>query len=208
MPFELWLGFVAASVVLVIIPGPTILTVISYSISQGRQATMPLVAGVALGDCTSLSLSIIGLGALFSASAYLFNLFKWIGGIYMLYLGIKLLVAGSSPSKVSAPSAQATNWELFTSTYIVTALNPSGIAFFVAFLPQFVNPNTNVTNQLWILAITFVMLATINSTLYALFASTARQIMSSPRAHLGFSLAGGSLLIAAGIWALIAKRPA
>jgi threonine/homoserine/homoserine lactone efflux protein len=207
MPIELWLAFVAASVVLLIIPGPTILTVISYSMSHGRRANVPLVAAVALGDSTALVVSLMGLGALLSASAFWFTAVKWAGGLYLLYLGIKLLRAGISPSEVARPAAPVSRWRLFANTYLVTALNPKGIVFFVAFLPQFISPSVDVTRQMWVLALTFVALATTNATLYAVFAASARKLLSSPRAQRRFNLAGGSLLSAAGVWALMARRP-
>ena len=206
MPVELWLAFVAASAVLLVIPGPTILTVISYSVAHGRRSNVPLVAAVALGDSTALAFSLLGLGALLQASAFWFTLVKWAGGLYLLYLGIRLLRAGVSPAVLLTPPAEASRWKLFLNTYLVTALNPKGIVFFVAFLPQFVSPGPSSAHQLWILAATFVGLAIVNATLYAVFAASARRLMSSPRASRRFNLAGGTLLSAAGIWALIAKR--
>jgi threonine/homoserine/homoserine lactone efflux protein len=208
MPIELWLAFVAASAVLLIIPGPTILTVISYSMSHGRRANVPLVAAVALGDSTALVVSLLGLGALLSASAFWFTVVKWAGGLYLLYLGIKLLRAGISSSEIAALAAPGSRWKLFANTYLVTALNPKGIVFFVAFLPQFLSPAADMTRQLWVLAITFVAMAALNATLYAVFAGSARKLLSSPRAQRRFNLAGGSLLSAAGVWALLARRPA
>jgi threonine/homoserine/homoserine lactone efflux protein len=207
MPIELWLAFVAASAVLLIIPGPTILTVISYSMAHGRRANVPLVAAVALGDSTALMVSLLGLGALLASSAFWFMVIKWVGGLYLLYLGIKLLRAGISPAELAAPAVPGSRWRLFANTYLVTALNPKGIVFFVAFLPQFIDPHANVTRQLWVLALTFVAMATLNATLYAVFAGSARKLLASPRAQRRFNLAGGSLLSAAGVWALLAKRP-
>ena len=208
MPIELWLAFVAASAVMLIIPGPTILTVISYSMSHGRRANVPLVTAVALGDSTALVVSLLGLGALLAASAFWFTVVKWVGGLYLLYLGIKLLRAGITSTDMAAPAAPASRWRLFANTYLVTALNPKGIVFFVAFLPQFLSPMANVTHQLWVLAVTFVAMASLNATLYAVFAGSARRLLSSPRAQRRFNLAGGSLLSAAGVWALFARRPA
>jgi threonine/homoserine/homoserine lactone efflux protein len=127
--------------------------------------------------------------------------------LYLLYLGIKLLRAGISATELAAPVAPGSRWKLFANTYLVTALNPKGIVFFVAFLPQFINPTAGVPQQLWMLALTFVALATLNATLYAAFAGSARKMLSSPRAQRRFHLAGGSLLSVAGIWALLAKRP-
>ena len=207
MSIELWFAFAAASAVLLIIPGPTILTVISYSIAHGRRANVPLVAAVALGDSTALVVSLLGLGALLATSAFWFTVVKSAGGLYLFYLGIKLLRAGISPSELLAPAVPGSRWKLFANTYLVTALNPKGIVFFVAFLPQFINPGAGIAQQLWILAVTFVAMATLNATLYAVFASTARKVLSSPRAQRRFNLAGGALLSAAGVWALLAKRP-
>lgn len=208
MNLELWLAFVAASAVMLAIPGPTILTVMSYSLASGRRANLPLVAAVALGDSTALAMSLLGLGALLATSAFWFTAVKWIGGLYLLYLGIKLLRAGASTSVVLTPPESVSRWKLFGNTYLVTALNPKGIVFFVAFLPQFLNPQMPVTPQLWVLAATFVTLATLNATLYALFAASARRLLSTPRAQRGFHLLGGSLLSGAGVWALLARRPA
>jgi len=208
MPTELWLAFVAASAVLLIIPGPTILTVISYSMAHGRRANVPLVAAVALGDSTALMVSLLGLGALLATSAFWFTAVKWAGGLYLLYLGVKLLRAGISSTELATPSAPRSRWRLFANTYLVTALNPKGIVFFVAFLPQFIDPSAGVTQQLWVLAVTFVTMATLNASLYAVFAASARKLLASPRAQRRFNLAGGSLLGAAGVWALLAKRAA
>jgi threonine/homoserine/homoserine lactone efflux protein len=208
MSIELWFAFVAASAVLLVIPGPTILTVISYSMAHGRRANVPLVAAVALGDSSALVVSLLGLGTLLATSAFWFTVVKWIGGLYLIYLGIKLLRAGISSTQMLAPAAPESSWKLFANTYVVTALNPKGIVFFVAFLPQFINPGVGVTQQLWVLAVTFVVMATLNSTLYAVFAGSAGRLLSSHKAQRRFNLAGGSLLSAAGIWALLVKRPA
>jgi threonine/homoserine/homoserine lactone efflux protein len=206
MQFEMWLAFAAASALLVVIPGPTILTVISYSVTHGRKANIPLVAAVALGDSTALLLSLVGLGGVLAASAFLFNLVKWIGGLYLIYLGIKLLRSGVSAPVIDARPAPVSVRRLFANTYTVTALNPKGIVFFVAFLPQFLNPNGDIAKQLWLLSATFVVLATINATLYAVFAASARRLFSTVKAQRRFNIIGGLLLLCAGVWALFAPR--
>ncbi len=206
MSIELWFAFVVASAVMLVIPGPTVLTIISYSLAHGRRAHFPLVAAVALGDSTALVVSLLGLGTLLAASAFWFTVVKGVGGLYLLFLGLKLLRAGISANNVSAPGVPGSRYKLFANTYLVTALNPKGIVFFVAFLPQFINPGARVAPQLWILATTFVLLAIVNATLYAVFAGYARKVLSSSRAQRRFNLAGGALLSAAGVWALLAKR--
>lgn len=208
MAIESWLAFVVASAVLLVIPGPTILAVISYSVIHGRRANAPLVAAVALGDSTALFASLVGLGALLAVSAFWFTAVKVAGGLYLLYLGIKLLRAGFSLSEMAEPTSDASRLKLFTNTYLVTALNPKGIVFFMAFLPQFITPGENGALQMWLLAVTFVALATINATLYTVFASSARRLLVSSKAQRRFNFAGGALLSSAGVWALLAKRPA
>ncbi len=208
MSLTLWFAFVAASAVLLIIPGPTILAVISYSVAHGKRARLPLVAAVALGDSTALVLSLLGLGALLAASALWFTVIKWVGGLYLIYLGIKLLRAGVAPTELAVPAAPGSRLALFANTWLVTALNPKGMVFFVAFLPQFISAAEPVRPQLWVLGVTFVVMATLNATLYAVFAGAARHLLASARAQRRFNLGGGSLLTAAGLWALWARRPA
>lgn len=207
MAIESWFAFVFASTVLLVIPGPTILAVISYSVTHGRRANIPLVAAVALGDSTALFASLVGLGALLAVSAFWFTAVKVAGGLYLLCLGIKLLLAGFLPPDRVATVSDSSRFRIFANTYLVTALNPKGIVFFMAFLPQFITPGENGLVQMWLLAVTFVTLATINATLYTVFASSARQLFASPKVQRRFHFTGGVLLSSAGVWALLAKRP-
>ncbi len=206
MNLQMWLAFSIASVVLLIIPGPTILTVISYSVSHGYKVKIPLILAVSLGDSTALALSLLGLGAVLAESAFWFEMVKWVGGLYLLYLGIKLLRAGIKSSETSQDNKSMSSRRLFINTYFITALNPKGIIFFVAFLPQFIDPGRDVTSQFWLLAITFVALATLNATMYVLFAGKASQVLSTPKTQRIFNATGGSLLSVAGLWALSAKQ--
>ena len=208
MALELWAAFALASCVLLVIPGPTILPVISYSVAHGNRANVPLILAVALGDATALILSLAGLGVVLTTSAWLFTVIKWIGGLYLIYLGIKLLRSGSTDLTAPTAGRLDSRWKLFANTWLVTALNPKGMVFFIAFLPQFIDPSAAVAPQLWILSLTFVLLATINAALYAIFATSARKLLSSPRAQRRFNLGGGTLLTVAGGWALTAKQAA
>jgi threonine/homoserine/homoserine lactone efflux protein len=208
MTVQIWLAFVATTIVLLVIPGPTVLTVVSYSVAEGRRAVLPLVAGVALGDATSLAVSILGLGAVLAASSFLFTLVKGAGSLYLTWLGLKMLCAGCSAQAPRLRSATGSRRRMFANTYLVTALNPKGIVFFVAFLPQFINPAKAAGEQLWILAGTFVGLAIVNASCYSLFAASARRLLGTSRSQRAGNLAGGTLLTAAGVWAFFAKRHA
>ena len=93
MPIETYCAFLVASIVILIIPGPTIMLVVSCSLAQGKRAALPLALGVGLGDMVALIASMVGLGALLATSAAMFTILKWIGAIYLMYLGIKMTVA-------------------------------------------------------------------------------------------------------------------
>ena len=205
---ESWLAFGAASAVLLIIPGPTILTVISYSVTQGRRAAMPLVAAVALGDSTALTVSLLGLGRVLAASAVAFTTIKTLGGAYLLWLGARMIRAGlRTRTMASAPmSPPIPRHRLFLNTYAVTATNPKGIIFYMAFLPQFLDTTSPGTAQMVVLAATFVTLAIINATFYVTFAGGAARLLRSENAGRAFNLGGGSLLSAAGVWTAVARR--
>ena len=122
---------------MLLIPGPTILTVISYSVAHGKKANIPLVLAVALGDSTALALSLLGLGALLATSSVWFVVIKWAGGLYLLYLGIKLLRAGTSNTEIiDAPVQLGSTWKLFVNTWLVTALNPKGCLLYTSPSPR------------------------------------------------------------------------
>lgn len=208
MTFSTWLAFAAATAVLLVIPGPTILTVISYSLAHGKKVRLPLAAAVALGDSTALVLSILGLGALLAVSAFWFGVVRWVGGGYLIFLGVKMLRAGTSGGPALLPKAPESVARLFANTWLVTALNPKGMVFFAAFLPQFINPEAPAAPQLWVLSATFVAMAFVNAGAYALFASQARRIITGPRSLRAFNLSGGALLAGAGVWALLSRRAA
>ena len=210
MSLEHWLAFVAASAVLLAIPGPTILLVISYALGHGRKAATSTVAGVALGDFTAMTASMLGLGALLAASAALFTGLKWIGAAYLIYLGIKLWRAPVSTGAVNeaAEMPNETPLRIFLHTYVVTALNPKSIIFFVAFLPQFLDTTRPLLPQMIIFEVTFLVLATINAALYGTLASMARQTIRRPSVQRTVNRVGGSLMIGAGLLAAGWRRSA
>lgn len=198
MTAEIWLAFVAASIALVVIPGPTVLLVVSYALGQGWRAALPMAIGVALGDFTAMSLSVLGIGALLMASATIFTLVKWIGAGYLVYLGIKLFQAGghlSAEPKTGASSAL----RMGLHAWLVTSLNPKGIIFFVAFFPQFVDPHAPFWPQVLTLQATFLVIAFSSVLVYAAFASQARGLVRSERVIGTVNKVGGTMLIGAGV---------
>ena len=201
MTIETWLAFAAATSVLLVIPGPTVLLVVSYALGQGLRTATPMALGVALGDFTAMTLSMLGLGALLATSATLFTALKWIGAAYLIWLGIKLWRAGGA-MQATPRTDKASALKMVAHAWIVTALNPKGITFFVAFLPQFLDPAADFWMQMLVFEATFLVLAFANAFGYALLASRARGLMSSARAIGIVNRVGGSLLIGAGVAAV------
>src|SRR5438552_14020068 len=139
MTLSLWAAFVAASSILLVIPGPTVLLVVSYALGQGWRTALPMAIGVALGDFTAMTLSMLGLGALLAASATLFTVLKWIGAAYLVWLGVKLWRAGgaleAAPRTDAASAAQT-----LAHARLVPALDRKPIALLLSLLPPFLRP--------------------------------------------------------------------
>ncbi|TAJ25940.1 MAG: LysE family translocator [Reyranella sp.] len=198
MTFETWAAFAAASSVLLVIPGPTVLLVVSYALGQGWRTALPMAVGVALGDFTAMTLSMLGLGALLATSATLFTVLKWVGAAYLVYLGIKLWRSGGAldaQPRTDAVSAA----KMLGHAWLVTALNPKSITFFVAFLPAFIDPTADFLTQMLVFEATFLVLAFANAFGYALVASRARRFASDSRAIGVVNKVGGGLLVGAGV---------
>ncbi len=194
------LAFAAVSAVLLAIPGPTVLLVISYSLGHGRRLAPAIVAGVALGDFTAMTASMAGLGTLLLASAAIFTVLKWIGAAWLIYLGLKLWRAPVLATDEGA-CAEISPRRAFSHAYAVTALNPKSILFFVAFMPQFLLPGEPLLPQILALEAIFLLLTIANATAYATMASAARQTIRRPRVQRLVNRTGGSLLISAGLLA-------
>ncbi|UWR27315.1 LysE family translocator [Sulfitobacter sp. S223] len=208
MPIDLWLTFVAASVALLLIPGPTVLLVLSYALSKGRSVAVASAAGVALGDLIAITASLMGLGALVLTSATLFVALKWVGAIYLVYLGVKLIRSAPSDG-LSVPEADSvTSGKVFSHAAAVTALNPKSIAFFIAFVPQFVRTESPLLPQFAILIVTFVALAALNALAYALAADRLRRVIAKPGIIAWITRAGGAALISMGVLTATLRRSA
>lgn len=195
-----WLPFAIASAIVIIIPGPTVLLVVSYALGHGRRYAFATTAGVALGDLTSMTASMLGLGAVLATSAALFTALKWVGAAYLVYLGVKLWRAPVGDAQTPDISETRAS-RVFAHAYAVTTLNPKSIVFFVAFVPQFMDLHASAWPQIPILEATFIGLATLNAFGYALLASSARRVIKSRTVQRAVNRTGGSMLIGAGVLA-------
>jgi len=198
MPLETWLAYTLVTTTFLLIPGPTIILVISYSLLRGRQAVIALVLGVGLGDLTAISLSFLGVGVLLQTVATAFYLIKWLGAAYLIWLGIKMWCSASEFTDLDKKTRSNAWREIFSSAYITTALNPKSIVFFLAFIPQFIEPELPFTTQAVILGATFFVLAIISVLVYAALAIYAGQQLHLPLIQRWTHRIGGGLLIGAG----------
>lgn len=205
MSLELWIAFTLASAALLAVPGPTVMLVVSYALGRRRATAWATVPGVTLGDFTAMTISLLGAGAVIAASATMFTILKLAGAAYLIWLGIQLWradpVLGSADSTTSADPRR-----MFWNAYIVTALNPKSIAFFVAFLPQFVDPAGPVSVQFVIMETTFLTLAAANVTIWALLAGRLRAQFHRPSVLRIANRIGASFLIGAGLLTAAVRR--
>lgn len=206
MSVELWLAFAVASIALLAIPGPTVMLVVSYALGRGRQTGWVTVPGVTLGDFTAMTVSLLGAGVILAASATLFTVLKLAGAAYLVWLGVRLWRANPTVDAINGVAKGRGGWAMFWNAFVVTALNPKGIVFFIAFVPQFVVAERALLPQLIILEITFLVLAAINVTLWAILAGEMRARFQSPAMLRITSRIGGCFLIGAGLLTAVVRR--
>ncbi len=208
MPLDLYLAYLLTTCVVLVIPGPTILLVVSYALSHGRRTALATVAGVAAGDLLAMTLSLAGVGALLAASATAFTVLKWIGAAYLIWLGVKLWRAPAVPLAAAAdePPAVPPARSMGLHAFAVTALNPKSIAFFVAFLPQFISPDHPPVPQMVIMGGTFLVLAIANAAAYGLLAGSLRAQIRRPATMRLVNRVGGTALIGAGVATAALRR--
>lgn len=205
MSFEVWVAFFLASAALLAIPGPTVMLAISYALGRGRSSAWATVPGVTLGDFTAMTISIAGAGAILATSATLFTVLKILGAAYLIWLGIGLWRTKPGPIETAKTEHQA--WRgMFVNSYVVTALNPKSIVFFIAFVPQFVDPSRPLLIQFAILEMTFLTLAAINIALWAVLVGEMRARFSRPDTICSINRIGGSFLIGAGLLTAFSRR--
>ncbi|MDQ7729639.1 LysE family translocator [Halomonas sp. SpR8] len=205
MSIELWLSFVLASFLVIASPGPAVALLVMTGINQGRRAALAMLPGFFMGDLVAMSLSFAGVGALLMASAELFAIVKWLGVVYLLYLGIKMWRESGQLNDLEASGANVKQGT--AKAFWVTLLNPKSILFFMAFMPQFINQTQPLAPQLAILFTTFLVIGVISDLSYTLLSTTSRQLMSARFRRLLHRCGAGSL-IGAGVLMTVMRRPA
>ena len=195
MNFETWLAFVAASMVLTMTPGPSIILGVVHSLNYGAQNTLFTALGDISANFIQMVLVAVGLGVVIASSDLAFQLIKWFGIVTLIYMGAKMLLSKPKTLDLSQLSTSISRRELFINGFLVAAGNPKAIIFFTAFFPQFIDPDKSLINQLILMCPTMAVLDFMWVMLYALSAQRFLGFMKS-RPSL-FNNIGGSALLGA-----------
>jgi homoserine/homoserine lactone efflux protein len=204
MNWELFAAFLVITTVLIITPGPIVTLVIATGAREGMRAALTTVVGTTLGNALLLAAIAFGLSWVVRNAATLFEILRWIGAAYLIWLGIQAWRHAGETGAASLPRGHVHVWRGFA----VALSNPKTIAFFTAFLPQFVDPGLPVEPQLALMCTVSVVLAAITDSGWAVAAGLGRAwFMQSWRAKLLGRLSGMAL-IGGGVWLSLARRPA
>lgn len=172
------LGFIVASLVVLVLPGPGVLYVVARSVGQGRRAGLLSAFGLSVGVLAHVVAAAVGLSTILLTSATAFNIVKMLGAGYLIYLGIRTLLA-SRPAANAAIPAPLSPYRLFADGVVVSVLNPKIAVFFLAYLPQFVDPSRGaVAQQIVLLGLIYAVLAFLTDSSYALLAGSVRHKLS------------------------------
>ncbi len=203
MNWELFTAFLILTMVLILAPGPVVTLVIATGASKGVRAALMTVAGTSVGNSVLLAAIALGLGWVLSHAAFLFECLRWIGAAYLVWLGIQAWRGAGRQGFVVAGDGV-----YFRRGFVVALLNPKAIAFFTAFLPQFVDSSLPATRQLVVMCTVVILLAAATDLGWAVAAAAGRAWLMQPsRAKLLGRLSGLTLL-GGGIWLSLARRPA
>jgi len=208
MPDPTMLGiFVAATVVLLLTPGPAVLFIVARSVEQGRAAGLVSVLGIHLGTTVHIAAAALGLSALLMSSALAFEIVKYLGAGYLIWMGVRTLLT-REPAGDAPPPPPRRLRRVFRDGFVVNLLNPKTALFFLAFLPQFVDPARGAVHwQILLLGLIFMGLGIVSDGVFALLAGSAGDWLKRNRRFLRFQRwFAGSAFIGLGVTAALAGR--
>jgi homoserine/homoserine lactone efflux protein len=205
MPLDLYLAFVLASAVLILAPGPNVTLLVANSIAYGPRRAFAALAGTSSAIALQLVITVLGMSSLMRVLVTWFEWLRWAGVAYLVWLGIQQWLAPALALQeldARAKSARALFWQGF----LVSATNPKTLLFYVAFLPQFIDPAGPPLAQLVLLSSTFLVLATVLDGSYTLLAGRLRELFRDHRRARLRNRLSGSLLICAAVGLALARR--
>ena len=204
--------FVAAALALLLVPGPAVIYVVARSVSGGRLTGLVSVLGVELGTLLHVVFAAAGLSAIVVSSAAAFSVVKWLGAAYLIWLGLRQILGRGGETEEETPSGvEDTYFRIFSQSVLVQVLNPKVALFFLAFLPQFVDPSRGAAwTQIVILGTTLAILGLFTDGLYALLGGTAGDWIRKKSTGAGLRRAGrfvtGGVYMALGAAAAISGK--
>ena len=206
MNLEIWIAFCVATIILTAIPGPIVLYLLAHTLTRNLRETLLALVGVILGDSVLIALAFLGVGTVLLASAWAFSILKWIGALYLIYLGVSQLLPNKKGDPELEVSAHHQPDRSFRNGFFVALLNPKTIVFFLSFFPQFITQNEPMTFQFIVLFASFLFMVTLTLAFYIAIASSARGLFVSGRLNGAFQLLSGWTMIGAGLWTGLARR--
>jgi len=189
-----YLSFIGISFLLIVVPGPSILLIVSNSIAHGRLSGLVTVAGTSAGMIIPLTVTTIGLGALAQLAAGSIEILRLAGVLYLAASGLHKIVTAK---RQAPPEQRFSHRGAFWQGFLVSLANPATTPFFLAFLPQFVDPGRPAMPQLLVLSISFLLLALVLDSLYALLAARLGRSLESARSRRWRERLSGGLMLAA-----------
>jgi len=200
MDWALWAGFIAASLIVGLLPGPGVTSIVGYALTAGQRTALGSVFGATAGNAIAMTLSLAGVGVLLAQSPTAFAILKWVGATYLVLLGLYTIAKAHRGSLAADDKAKpVTPTTAFWGTFAITAVNPKTIIFFVAFAPQFISPHYGYWTQASVLLATFCLVVTISDGFYAIAASWVAGFLKGPEVQLWSQRVGGTVLILAGL---------
>jgi threonine/homoserine/homoserine lactone efflux protein len=204
MDLSIYLAFVAATAVMIFLPGPSVILTVAHGVSFGWRAALITVAGATAGVAVQLAIATIGLVSVLEVVADAFEWIRWAGVAYLIYLGVKQWRGADKLAVVEAPAASRRS--LFMQGLVVTIPNPKSLIFIAAFLPQFLDPARPLATQLAIILPTFLAITFLVTGVWAVAAGHARRFIQNARARRAMARVSGGLLVTAGIGLALARR--
>ena len=202
MNWQLFSAFLVITVVLFLTPGPIVTLVITTGARSGARAALTTVAGATTGNAVLVGCIAFGLSWIIKTSAEIFDYLRWIGAAYLVWLGIQAWRHAGSASETVAARGHVHAWRGF----IVAVTNPKTIAFFTAFLPQFIDPALPAERQLLVMCIVSVLMGGALDSGWAIAAGAGRAWFMKPHHNKLLARISGVVLIGGGIWLSLARR--
>jgi homoserine/homoserine lactone efflux protein len=203
MNTELFTAFILITIVLVVTPGPIVTLVIATGATQGVRAALTTVAGTTLGNAILLAAIAFGLNWVLKNAVVLFEVLRWGGAAYLVWLGIQVWRRAGTSGKALSPGSRIN----FSRGVLVAVSNPKTIAFFTAFLPQFIDPALPAERQLATMCIVSVLLAAATDSTWAVAAGLGRAWFLKPVRDKLLGRLAATALVGGGIWLSLARRP-